>query len=114
MSGDQLRNLAADLRAAGTGVNKKASMVVRRSGLAIANQARMNAPVDTGFLQGSIDTAVDSSGLAMIISPTAEYAVYVEYGTSRGAPEQPFMRPAVEAVEPSFISAMEAIGGEIL
>lgn len=114
MSGDELRALSADLRAAGSGITAKASAVVRRSGLALANHARANAPVDTGFLQGSIDVATDSAGLAVIISPTAYYAQWVEWGNSRGAPEQPFMGPALQAIEPSFISAMEAIGGEIL
>lgn len=112
MSGDELRALSADLKAAGAQVIPKASLVVRRSAIAVANHARANAAVDTGFMQSSIDTAFDSGGLAAIISPTAMYSVFVEYGTSKMAP-QPFMGPALDAVEPSFISAMEAIGGEI-
>lgn len=113
MAGDELHALAADLKAAGATVIPKASLVVRRSGIALANHARANAAVDTGFMQSSIDTATDSGGLAMLISPTAEYSVYVEYGTSR-MPPQPFMGPALDAIEPSFISAMESLGGEVL
>lgn len=113
MAGEELRALSASLKSAGATITHRASLVVRRSAIALASHARANAAVDTGFMQSSIDTAFDSGGLAAIISPTAEYSVYVEYGTSR-MPPQPFMSPALDAIEPSFISAMESLGGEVL
>ena len=111
--GAELRALAADLRAAGPKVKRQASQVVRKSGQALQNHAIRNAPVDTGFLQSSIYMATDSTGLTAIISPTAAYSHFVEHGTIRMA-AQPFMAPALEAVEPSFVAAMEHLGGDIL
>ena len=51
-------------------------------------------PVDTGYLCSTIDAGGDES--SVYAEATAEYAAYVEYGTSRmGA--QPFFEPALEA-----------------
>ena len=111
--GAELRALAADLRAAGPKVKRQASQVVRKSGQALQNHARRNAPVDTGFLQSSIYMATDSTGLAAIISPTAHYAHFQEHGTIY-QPAQPFMGPGADAIEPSFTAAMEQLGGDIL
>lgn len=75
-------------------------------------QSRSLAPVDTGFLRASIhghseSTAVHASGE---VTASAEYAVYVENGTSRMSP-QPFMRPAQEAVTPGWLAAIAQLGG---
>jgi len=51
------------------------------------------APVDEGYLKGSLDCEVGSDDAD--IFDTAEYAVHVEYGTSRQA-AQPFLRPALD------------------
>ena len=53
-----------------------------------------NAPVDTGWLRGSMSGTV-LPGEARLWAP-ARYAGFQEYGTSRNRP-QPFMRPAFQA-----------------
>jgi HK97 gp10 family phage protein len=54
----------------------------------VADEMRSNAPVRTGELRNSVQ-ATDEGAVA-----TAPYAAYVEYGTSRTAP-QPFAGPSV-------------------
>jgi HK97 gp10 family phage protein len=57
-------------------------------------------PVDTGALKASIHVErIDH--LAVQVRADAEYAAFVEYGTSR-APAQPFITPAIEAVRAGY------------
>ncbi|MEL7626983.1 MAG: HK97-gp10 family putative phage morphogenesis protein [Anaerolineaceae bacterium] len=63
-------------------------------------------PVDTGKLMNSI--TVTSEGTTGIVTASADYAGYVEFGTYKmGA--QPYMYPAAKDIEPQFIAAMEAL-----
>lgn len=111
MAGSELHALAADLGSAGPRAEKEASQVVRRSGLAVQNQARAIAPVDTGAHRSNIFMTSDG-GLSVSITAGQYYAVFLEYGTSK-MPPYPALMPALEAVEPSFISAMEQVGRNI-
>ena len=62
-------------------------------------QAKKNAPVDTGFLKNNIVTRYeDMSG---IIHSRAIYSFYQEYGT-RYQSGTPFMRPALNFIYPQF------------
>ena len=58
----------------------------------IAEEARSNAPVDTGALRESIHVE-EETGLAGKVVADADYAIDVELGTSH-APAQPFLGPA--------------------
>lgn len=58
----------------------------------VADDARRNAPVETGELQDSIHGEV--VGTEGRVSATADHAAYVELGTSE-MPAQPYLRPAV-------------------
>ena len=71
------------------------------------NMARSMAPVDTGNLRAGIhgSTEVGSSRVIGEVTASAHYAIYVEQGTSRMAP-QPFMRPAQEANTPAWLAAI--------
>lgn len=71
------------------------------------NQARALAPVDTGNLRAGIQgsTEIGATHVVGEVSASAEYATYVEHGTSRMAP-QPFMRPAQEATTPAWLQAI--------
>lgn len=60
----------------------------------VEGQAKVKAPVDTGFLRNSI-AVVSVSSREAVIGVGAEYGVYVEMGTRRMR-AQPFMRPALE------------------
>ena len=56
---------------------------------------------DTGFLVGSISTSIKKQGTAVVgqIIASAEYAPYLEFGTSDIRP-RPFMQPALERNRP--------------
>ncbi len=65
-------------------------------GLKIQSDARRACPVDTGQLRSSIvaePVREDGDRLVLRVGTNVEYAAYVEFGTSRMAP-QPYMRPA--------------------
>lgn len=91
---------------------RKARDAVRKSTFEIERGAKTRAAVDTGFMRNSISTAftgdVYSDGYTGEVGPGAYYAPYVEFGTDRMAP-QPFLGPAYDAVEPSFLAAMRRI-----
>ncbi len=64
-------------------------------------------PVDTGYLQSTIDASTD--GYECEAEATAEYAQYVEYGTWKMA-AQPYFTPALEEALAAFHEiAMEAV-----
>lgn len=91
---------------------KKALDAVRKSTFAVEREAKTRAAVDTGFMRNSISSAFEgdlySSGFTGEVGPGAHYAPYVEFGTHKMAP-QPFLGPAFDAVEPSFVAAMRSI-----
>jgi len=108
----ELNRLAVDfgslpLRAAG-----RVRTAVAAAGLKLAIDAKAAAPVDTGFLRGSIGVDTDPDGLGVVVGPTAEYGPYVEFGTSRMAPRA-FMSPAFDRVAPGFVAAVEQIAGDL-
>ena len=107
----EVEKLAADLRGAGPRAQMKAVKAVRKAAFDVQARAQSIAPVDTGALRNSISTSV--SGPSAEVGPTVHYGVYLEYGTSRMAP-QPYRSPALEQVAPGFIAAIEQLGGEML
>ena len=107
----QLRSLSAEMVSKATLVETQAIQIVAEHGLSLQALAQMNAPVDTGFLRGSI--GIDGTGsLTVEIGPTAEYAPYLEDGTYKMA-ARPFMGPAADVVEPRFVTALEALGATL-
>lgn len=114
----ELLQLVADLSGAAEKVGPEAQKIVRKSILDVTRIGKQRAPVDTGFLKSSITPSdLRHTGSTGVIEaetgPSANYGGYVENGTSRQAP-QPYMAPALAAVEPGFIQAIEALGGEML
>jgi HK97 gp10 family phage protein len=110
---DELNTVEAELRTAGGRVGAKGSAVVRAAALKVEAWAKQLVPVDTGHLKGTIGPPEfhgDGRFGAMeaVISATASYAGYVEWGTSRMAPHA-FMGPALDRVSPDFHAAVEAI-----
>ncbi len=108
----ELNTLAANLTKKGILVGSKVAQVVRRSALQLEATAKGFCPVDTGFLRGSIGTNITggalSTEISAVVGPTANYAPYVEFGTSRMAPAA-FMGPAFDRVAPDFVAAVEAV-----
>jgi HK97 gp10 family phage protein len=107
----ELNKLAVDLGHASAKIVKPASLAIRKTAYDIERDAKAFCPVDTGNLRNSIST--DARGLSAEIGPTAEYAAYVEEGTSRMAP-QAYMGPAYDRHAGELVVALEHIAGDIL
>lgn len=110
----EFRKLSADFKELGVTASKAAGLAVRKTAKDIEGTAKNLSPVDTGNLRSSIKTSdlrhTTGNSPAADVTASAEYATYVEFGTSRMAP-QPFMGPAADKHEPGFIQAMEQIAG---
>ena len=114
-AGNEFRGMADRFRAA---PEKAAGMVRAATTKAVVDTqrvARERAPVDTGYLRASIFTREGAQGATWWgeAQVGAEYAYWVENGTSTQAP-QPYMRPAHEQVRPVFVQMIEQIGGKAL
>nr|DAT11669.1 MAG TPA: putative tail component [Caudoviricetes sp.] len=114
-AGSEFRGMADRFRAA---PDKAAGMVRAATTKAVVDTqrlARERAPVDTGYLRASIFTREGAQGATWWgeAQVGAEYAYWVENGTSTQAP-QPYMRPAHEQVRPVFVQMIEQIGGRVL
>lgn len=102
--------LAAEFRAAGQQMNKRAGDVVIKVAADIQRDAKTLAPVDTGALRGSIThtTTRRTYDVSAEIGPEVNYGRYVEEGTSRMA-AQPYMTPALERNTDQFVRAISTI-----
>lgn len=91
----------------------KAGMVMHveaitgKAALDMEAQMKTRVPVDTGFLRSSIQ-ARKVGPAHWRVTVSAEYGLYVEYGT-RFMAAQPYFYPAVAVVGPQFIAAMRRI-----
>lgn len=83
-------------------------MIVKKHGSQMHNKAVRLAPVDTGTLRRSVQKSVFSGGLTVVVDVTAEYSMYVEYGT-RYMQAQPFIRPAYYGQVSKFINDIQKL-----
>jgi HK97 gp10 family phage protein len=109
----QLLALATDLEQAGKAGLAAIDKVIAEYGDKVTDAARSSAPVRTGRLKGSI--RVTPGAHRVEVEATEYYAQFVEFGTSKMAPE-PFMEPALAANEGGFAddlakAAAKALGG---
>ena len=114
-AGDEIRAMAHKFQAAPGKAVKMIRQATVKTTIDTAADARRNAPVDTGYLRSSIATEYEFSGDGVVgsVEAGANYAAYVENGTSRMAP-QPFMRPAFDRNRAKWVRAMEQVGAEVL
>ena len=93
----QLRSLSADLSSVAQNVYPITSAAVRKTALDVVRDAQVAAPVRTGNLRNSItaDIADYPAVVSAEVGPTASYGAYVEFGTSKQAP-QPYLGPAAD------------------
>jgi HK97 gp10 family phage protein len=63
--------------------------------------ARELCPVDTGRLRASLRVVVDGQRLKVILSTDVEYAIWVEFGSSRQPPNW-FMRISMDEIASKF------------
>lgn len=110
--GTEVEALARNLTATSDLARVKARLAVRKAARDLKSHAQRLAPVDTGHLRSDIHTRAETE-LSSVVESLADYAVFQEYGT-RHQPGTPHMRPATEAVEPTFIEAIGQIGDEVL
>jgi HK97 gp10 family phage protein len=89
------------------GMERKASIVVRKTALDLEAGAKARAPVDTGNLRASIQ-AVRITDTHWRVTVGASYGLYVELGT-RHMGAQPYFGPTVRALRRSFQQAMRGV-----
>ena len=104
----QLEASTADIRA-------RSAQAVRLVGSKVERDAKIAAPVDTGNLRNSISTRISGNANTSRaeVSASANYAAFVEFGTSRMSP-QPFMVPSFERNKQPFIDALTQLASGAL
>lgn len=71
-------------------------------------------PVDTGLLKANKVIQNASAGnLSASVTWAQHYAIYQEFGTSRGVEAKRFAAQGVERATPALIAAMKAVGAEL-
>lgn len=120
----ELDTLAADLTHAGLLAGVRVLAVVEDASAKIEHEAKSLAPrtrlphlagtinhdvtIEAGKIVGEIGTDAEVNGQAYL-------AHIFEYGApAKNLGPRPFVTPPVDHVEPSFIAAVEAVGGQIL
>lgn len=96
-----LQNLSEELEA-------EAKKTVKWYTSRMAAGSKKIAPVDTGYLMGSIEMTFKEDGLEGYVYVGAEYGYYVEFGTVTHY-AQPFFYPVFEQLAPQFIKKMESL-----
>lgn len=89
-------------------VDKGIKLIVSKYGADLEVCMSDKAPVDTGYLMGSVTLSIKKGGYTAEVEPTAQYASYVEYGTRR-MKAQPFVKPSYELIKPRFKQAIKMI-----
>ena len=105
----ELAALAAALGVAGAVIGGRAEVALAKTAFDIEGDAKVFVPVRTGNLRNSIGSDVE--GLSADIGPTADYGGYVEFGTSKMAP-QPYLMPATDRNLDGLMEALGQIGGD--
>lgn len=105
------RQFAAQLRTWNKQIPGKVALVTGKAVMDTVTGAKAAAPVDTGFLRGSItgDWEVNGTFVSGEARAGAEYAWFVENGTSRMA-ARPFMGPSFERNSAKWLEAMRRLG----
>lgn len=79
--------------------------MVKRAASQVLSDARARVPVQTGYLKNSGHLRFEDGGMSCTIAFSANYAAYVELGTSRrGA--TPFLKPAFDLAMPAFKASL--------
>ena len=77
-------------------LNLKLIKCLEESGQVVQDEAKNNCPVKTGALMDSIEASVDTSELKAIVGSELEYALIIELGSRKQAP-QPYLRQALSS-----------------
>lgn len=90
---DGADKLIEQFRANPSKLNSQAGSIINQTALRVEKKAADLAPVDTGYMKQHIQADTDGRLGAKVVA-SADYSVYVEFGTRKSVP-QPFMRPAL-------------------
>jgi HK97 gp10 family phage protein len=89
----QINRLHDDIEAAADTIIPRTQNVIMKTGYDTVTAAQVRCPVRSGHLKSTIGVDIDMDGLGFEVGATAEYAGYVEFGTTKMAP-QPYLMPA--------------------
>lgn len=92
-----VKEVRRQLAVAPSKIRETAHNSIQRDVDAMKDEAQQIVPVRTGHLRDSIFTK-EMGAMSFIIGADAEYAGFVEYGTSRMM-ARPFLRPAMQMYE---------------
>lgn len=98
------------IRALQTAANNKAhKAIVKEFGGKLQGAARRKAVFTKGYATGAtkrkIDLEITDGGLTARVEAGTDYSGYLEKGT-RKMNAQPFMKPALDEIEPQFIAEL--------
>jgi HK97 gp10 family phage protein len=111
MSGAGFHQYARDLARAAAGIDKKGERAATRVGKGALASARSNVPVLSGALKNSL--YLRQTGARSVVGTDLFYSTFVEYGTSRMAPD-PFIGPAFVEWEPKLVREVEDIRDDVV
>ncbi len=111
MSGAGFHQYAKDLARAAAGIDRKGERAAEKVGRGALVSARQHVPVDSGALQRSL--RLTQSGARAVVGTSLFYSTFVEYGTSRMAPD-PFVGPAFVEWAPKLVQEVEAIRDDVV
>jgi HK97 gp10 family phage protein len=89
-------------------VTDKVKSATAQAGSSMQTEARDMAPVDTGTLVKSIQFRMGKGGFEATVKAEAEYAGFVEFGTTKMR-AQPYFVPAFVTVNAQYAAALEKI-----
>ncbi|MGX2944218.1 HK97-gp10 family putative phage morphogenesis protein [Enterococcus alishanensis] len=100
---DQLMNHLRDAMAF-----NEVKETVKRNTTELQKKMQRESPVDTGFMRRSITFEIKEAGFTGVVTPTAEYAPYVNYGT-RFQSAQPFVTNSFNYQKVIFMQEMKKL-----
>lgn len=76
-----IKEIQTALKGIDTKLTQDLADEMNSSALTIASSAKRLAPIDMGFLRGSIGIDPSANGLTYDVEAKAKYAAYIEFGT---------------------------------
>ena len=104
---ESLRKLMAKLGKLGPAAEEAMKEALSRGGDTLRDAAKANAPVKTGKLRDSIESAVSDGGRSATIGTDVPYGAAVELGTAN-MDAQPYLFPAFESEKAGILKDMAA------
>ena len=101
-----IANVTGNLAKAAKAIEGAVADAVRNAAMEVEREAKINCPVDTGILRGSI-SAEEKEPMLFEVGTNVEYAAHIEFGTSKMA-AQPYLEPAAETARAKYPDLVKA------